>query len=168
MKVKIQLRHELAQLPKQATELAGGWDVVCTEIIQESSNYVRCKIGLIIQPPSNMKIMCHARSSITKTNWFLANGVGLGDADYLGEYEFRFRCLPVSTYVESSLREISDYDKSYKIIENYSALTYEEFPYKVGDRIGQIYLEEVIPMEFEILDLLKPTTRGEGGFGSTN
>ena len=80
MKVKIQLRHELAQLPKQATELAGGWDVVCTEIIQESSNYVRCKTGLSIQPPSNMKIMCHARSSITKTNWFLANGVGLGDA----------------------------------------------------------------------------------------
>lgn len=157
MKVKIQLRHELAQLPKQASNLAGGWDVICTEIIQESPNYVRCKIGLSIQPPSNMKIMCHARSSITKTNWFLANGVGLGDADYLGEYEFRFRCLPTNFTEEET-----DY------INIYEGLEYEVFPYKVGDRIGQIYLEEVIPMEFEIVKKLKSTERGEGGFGSTN
>ena len=152
MKVEIQLRNELAQLPKQATELAGGWDVVCTEIIKESDNYVRCKIGLSIQPPPNTNIMCHARSSITKTNWFLANGVGLGDADYLGEYEFRFRCLPIN----------------YNDTFGHRNFDYEEFPYKIGDRIGQIYLEEVIPIEFEIVKNLKSTTRNEGGFGSTN
>lgn len=157
MKVKIQLRHELAQLPKQASELAGGWDVTCTEIIQESPNYVRCKIGLSIQPPANTKIMCHARSSITKTNWFLANGVGLADSDYLGEYEFRFRCLPDTYILEVPGKTV-----------NHHYCRYEDFPYEVGDRIGQIYLEEVIPMEFEIADLLEPTTRGEGGFGSTN
>lgn len=143
MNVKIQLLHKDAKIPQKATAFAGGWDVTCTEIIYESDDYVRCKLGFALQPPPNYRIMCHARSSITKTKWFLCNGVGLGDADYLNEYELRFRCL-------------SD-----------DELQYEKFPYKIGDRIGQIYLEEVIPIEFEEVTELKPLSERKGGFGST-
>ena len=71
--------------------------------------------------------------------------------DYLGEYEFRFKCLPIN----------------YNDTFGHRNFDYQNFPYKVGDRIGQIYLEEVIPMEFEIVKFLEPTTRDEGGFGST-
>jgi dUTPase len=143
MNVKIQLLHKDAKIPQKATTFAGGWDVTCTEIIHESDDYVRCKLGFALQPPPNYRVMCHARSSITKTKWFLCNGVGLGDADYLNEYELRFRCLP-------------DDD-----------LQYEDFPYRVGDRVGQIYLEEVIPIEFEEVTELKPLSERKGGFGST-
>ena len=156
MNVKIQLLHKDAKIPQKATAFAGGWDVTCTEIIHESDDYVRCKLGFALQPPPNYRIMCHARSSITKTKWFLCNGVGLGDADYLNEYELRFRCLP-DTYV--SLKANGTVTRFY--------CKYEDFPYKVGDRVGQIYLEEVIPIEFEEVTELKPLSERKGGFGST-
>lgn len=39
--------------------------------------------------------------------------------------------------------------------------------YKVGDRIGQIKLGFTLPMEFEVVDELSDTERGDGGYGST-
>ena len=40
--------------------------------------------------------------------------------------------------------------------------------YKVGDRIGQIYLSTALPMQFEwVNEINMDTERGEGGFGST-
>jgi dUTP pyrophosphatase len=44
---------------------------------------------------------------------------------------------------------------------------YQEFPYNVGDRVAQIYFEEVLPISFEIVSELEQSERGEGGFGST-
>lgn len=155
MEIKFQKRHELAQLPKRATELAGGWDVVATEIIQESSDFVICKLGFSLQPPPNYKITLVPRSSLTKTKWVVQNSPGLGDADYLGEYQYRFRCIPSINY-------------SFVNPDFLDLFIYEDFPYKVGDRIGQIYVEEVIPIEFKIVEELELTKRGEGGFGSTN
>lgn len=87
------------------------------------------------------------RSSLTKTRWFVQNMPGLGDADYTNEYQYRFRALPI------------EYDLNFGLI-------YPEFPYKIGDRIGQIYLEEVIPIEFTEVDELEETER-KGGYGST-
>jgi dUTP pyrophosphatase len=46
-------------------------------------------------------------------------------------------------------------------------LDYENFPYKAGDRIGQMFLEKVINIEFNEVKELSETERGEGGFGST-
>ncbi|HEY2475158.1 MAG TPA: dUTP diphosphatase [Candidatus Cybelea sp.] len=37
-----------------------------------------------------------------------------------------------------------------------------------GDRIAQIVVAPVSRAEFEVVDELPPTTRGEGGFGSTD
>ena len=36
-----------------------------------------------------------------------------------------------------------------------------------GDRIAQLVLLPFLPMEFEQVDTLPETVRGEGGFGST-
>jgi dUTP pyrophosphatase len=41
------------------------------------------------------------------------------------------------------------------------------FPYNVGDRVGQIFFEPVIPISFEVVPELDQSDRGEGGFGST-
>lgn len=151
MLVKIKKLHPDAVIPKKASELAGGWDVTATEIIQESEDFVICKLGFALQPPSNYKVTLVPRSSLTKTKWILQNSPGLGDPDYLGEYQYRFRALPdhVIHYLTSSI-------------------IYPKFPYKVGDRIGQIYLEEIIPIEFKLVEELSDTVRGTGGFGSTN
>jgi len=87
--------------------------------------------------------------SLTKTKWILQNSPGLGDASFRGNYQYRFRALPTGINIEGrmpSLQKGIDYT-----IER-GVFTYPEFPFKVGDRIGQVYLEEVIPMEFKIVD----------------
>lgn len=160
VKVKFQRRHPLATIPSKASDLAGGWDVSVTEIIKESEDFVICKLGFSLQPPTNYKVTLVPRSSLTKTYWILQNSPGLGDADYTGEYQFRFRAIPIG---------IEEKPESNKLPhDKYIGLAYPKFPYNIGDRIGQIYLEEVIPIEFIEVNELKSTSRGEGGYGSTN
>jgi dUTPase len=84
----------------------------------------------------------------------LQNSPCLGDEDYTGEYVLKFRCIPTLGGLSSFTGNISLYPG-------------EEFPYKPGDRIAQMYLEEVIPIEFEEVEELSNTERGDGGFGST-
>ena len=78
------------------------------------------------------------RSSIYKTGMVLSNAVGTVDNLYRGEV---------------------------------SAVFYHVFPdmprYRVGDRIGQIKLGFTLPIEFEEVDELIQTARGDGGYGST-
>lgn len=96
---------------------------------------------------------------MTKTKWILQNSPGLGDCDYRGEYQYRFRAIPAFfTRIEY---------KNNVHTGRTDALQYTKFPFNVGDRIGQIYLEEVIPIEFEEVEELSNTSRGEGGFGHT-
>ena len=153
MIVKFKKLHPNAVIPKQATELAGGWDVTCTEIVQESSDFVICKLGFALEIPAGYKVTLVPRSSFTKYKWILQNSPGLGDASYVGEYQYRFRAIPcgISTFGAHINHTIQ----------------YPAFPYVVGERIGQIYLEEVIPIEFEEAEELSETIRGTGGFGST-
>jgi dUTP pyrophosphatase len=149
MKIKFKRLHENATIPKQATRLSGGWDVTVTEIIKEADDFVICKLGFALGIPEGYKLALVPRSSLTKTTWILQNSPGLGDCDYTGEYQFRFRAIPTG-------------------FETYTGLPlYANFPFSEGERIGQVYLEEVIPMEFQEVDELRVTDRSDGGFGST-
>ena len=60
----------------------------------------------------------------------------------------KFKCLPVFQ-------------------QNNNEFEYDEFPYKVGERVAQMYIEKVNEFEFEEVKELVNTTRGTGGFGST-
>ena len=86
----------------------------------------------------NLSVDFRPRSSVWKTGMVLSNCEGTIDEDYRGEV---------------------------------SAVFYHVMPsmprYKVGDRIGQIKLGITLPMEFEVVESLKNTERGDGGFGST-
>jgi dUTP pyrophosphatase len=145
--------HENATLPERATELAGGWDVTAVEIEKVSDNFVICHLGFALAMPEGYKLTLVPRSSLTKTNWVLTNSPGLGDCDYRGEFQLRFRGIPTG---------IDDLNRLYH------KLTYDKFPFEVNERVGQVYLEEVIPMEFKVVEELSETKRGDGGFGSTN
>jgi dUTP pyrophosphatase len=157
MKVKIKKLHKDAVLPKQATELAAGHDVIATEIIQEADDFVVCKLGFALTPPPGYKVVLVPRSSLTKTKWILQNSPGQGDEDFTGEYQYRFRAIP-----DSVEQTGGDYGSSV-----YWELKYPLFPYNVGDRIGQIFLEEVIKFKFEEVSELSNTERGSNGWGST-
>lgn len=147
IQIKFKKLHKNTQLPQTATSGAGAMDVTCTEIIQEDG-YVRCMLGFSTEIPEWYRVICAARSSITKTGWVLANGIGIVDSDYRGEWEFRFAPLPIKVAFGTQLGT-------------------KPFPYKVGDRVGQIFIEPVLQMEFVETEELSDTSRGGGGFGST-
>lgn len=86
----------------------------------------------------NVSLDLRPRSSIWKTGMVLSNAVGTIDELYRGEVSAVF----------------------------YHVFT--EMPrYRVGDRIGQIKLGFTLPIEFEDVDELGRTLRGDGGYGST-
>jgi len=159
MKVQFQKLHPEAQLPKRGSELAGGWDVTVTEIVEKEPGFVICKLGFALQPSVNHKVTIVPRSSLTGTQWNIQNSPGLGDPDYRGEYQVRFRAFPTSGYTTPGNFVLNE---PIKVI-----FEYPEFPYKVGDRVAQMYIEEIIPIEFEEVETLSETERGSGGFGSS-
>lgn len=162
MKVNFKKLNENAVIPYRASEFSGGWDVIATEIEKVSDDLFICKLGFALELPEGYKLTLVPRSSITKTHWVMQNSPGLGDEDYRGEYQIRFRGIPVD-YKPSYNNGILGSGHS----SSPSKMIYEEFPFKVGERIGQIYLETVISMEFNEVNELATSTRDAGGFGST-
>jgi dUTP pyrophosphatase len=80
----------------------------------------------------------YARSSISKTPLILHNSVGIIDACYTGNIIGAFRNLS---------------DKPYTV--------------KSGTRLVQICARNLEPFDIKIVDVLRNTSRGSGGFGSS-
>lgn len=151
MKVIYKKMRENAVLPKAATEMSGGLDLTAAHIEEgEAMDEMIVYLGLAMQPPPGYMIRFSPRSSFTKHRWILQNSPTLGDADFTGEYRLRFRALSQSEEIDGKMYN-----------------TIQEFPYKVGDRVAQMWLEEIIPVEFEEGELQNITDR-VGGFGSTD
>ena len=121
-----------------------GLDLFCpTDILVKAGETV--KIDLQIQCEalknngSNMSYYLYPRSSIVKTPLRLANSVGIIDAGYRGN---------IMAFVDNIKTE--DY-----IVES-------------GTRLFQICSSDLSPLTFELVNQLSDTSRGQGGFGSTD
>lgn len=173
MKIVYKKLRDNAVLPYAATEMSGGLDITAAHIEHVSENEVIVYTGFAMQPVNivdrykededgyvisipdvNYRIRFSPRSSFTGTNWVLQNSPCLGDADFTGEYRLRFRGIPV-------IHRWGGGD--FKVDKE---IEYDEFPYKVGDRVAQMWVEEIIPIEFVEGELINHTDR-KGGFGST-
>lgn len=167
MKVKVKRLDSHAALPKKVYDKDFCYDVVATSEEEVAPNTWKYGIGLAFQidrtaqketllkvktpsghdfsttvdlsvSPMNLSIDFRPRSSVWKTGMVLSCCTGSIDELYRGEV---------------------------------SAVFYHVLPdmprYKVGDRIGQIKLGMAFPMQFEGVDELDESERGEGGYGST-
>ena len=138
MKVKIKKLHPDAVIPKYAKLGDAGMDLVAiSEEWNEYYTMVTYDTGLSIEIPEGYVGLLFPRSSIVKTELELANSVGVIDSGYRGPIMFKFR------YNE------------------------EGMVYDVGDRVGQIIIMPYPQVEFEEVEELSTSDRGEGGFGST-
>ena len=182
MKIQV-LKNENYQsvdnLPKKGTDRATGFDVIVTsepEIIGETYSNGTYKRVDYIQYKTNLKlavqkerifsnfghtdldydILAFPRSSVSKYNLVLANCIGLIDADYRGEVLLRFK------YIWQPEDYSIGKDKNIQGTVNYSKL------YNKGDKVCQLKITKVENVEFVLVDELDSTTRGEGGFGSTD
>lgn len=141
MKVKIKKLTDKAVIPTYATVGSAGMDV--TAISKEYDDKNDCWVyhtGLAFQLPKGCVMLIFPRSSNRKTNYYLANHVGVLDSDYTGELMLMYK---------------------------YRDNTLAEPPYQVGDRVGQIIIMPYPKVEFLEVEELAKTERGDGGFGST-
>jgi dUTP pyrophosphatase len=144
LKVKFKKLNADAKLPVKGSLEAACYDVYAHSIT-ETNGKVKVGLGFKTEIPKGYKGIIVPRSNLTKHYWVLNHSFGVIDSDYRGEWMAIF----TSIYGAPFLNE------------------YQPFPYKIGERVAQIYFEKVLDVEFEEVEHLDSSERGEGGFGST-
>lgn len=143
MKIRIRKLKENAILPTSGSIYAAGYDLYAcmegTETVIAPHTTVMVGTGVAAAIPEGYFGGIFARSGLAaKQNLRPANCVGVVDADYRGE-------LKVALHNDSNQE---------RRIEN-------------GERIAQLVVIPCLSLEFEEVEELDETERGEGGFGHT-
>lgn len=140
--LKIKKLNELAKLPTYGTEYAAGCDLyaaISEDITLNPGETKLIPTGLSMKIPTGLVGLVFARSGISiKRGLAPANKVGVIDSDYRGE-------IMVALYNQSN----------------------EQQTIEKSERIAQFVLVPYVKAEFEEVDSLDETVRGNGGFGST-
>ena len=142
MNIKIKKLNNLAKMPSRGSSDAAGYDLyAATNYNIEIQPHTTVKIGtgLSFELPQGTFAAIFSRSGIaTKRGLRPANCVGVIDSDYRG---------PVIVALHNDTDEIQSVEP--------------------GERIAQMILLPFISMDFNEVNELSDTTRGDGGFGST-
>ena len=141
--LKIKKLDEKAIIPTYGTEYSAGADLYALldeDLEIKPGETVMIKTGLAMAIPTGYAGLIYARSSLgSKKGLAPANKVGVIDSDYRGE-------IKVPLFNQSKETQI--------IAKN--------------ERIAQIIFTPYLKVNFQETDELDDTTRGTGGFGSTN
>ena len=142
VKILIKKLNNKVQLPKYKTDGSSGMDLMAfinnpVLLIPQKSALI--STGLSVAIPDNIEIQIRPRSGLAaKNNISVLNTPGTIDSDYRGEIKV--------------------------ILYNHGS---KDFIVNNGDRIAQMVLVPIIKANFEEVEDLPETIRGEGGFGST-
>ena len=142
LKIKI-INKSNNPLPKYQTPGSSGLDLhanLDAPITLNKNDIVLVPTGLFIEIPEGYEAQIRSRSSLAlKNGIFCLNSPATIDSDYRGEL---------------------------KII--LASLTDKPLTINNGDRIAQMVFAKVEKIDFEEVDSISNTQRGDGGFGSTN
>ena len=140
--VKIVRENDKIELPKYETAGAAGMDIranITEPIVLGSLERTLVPTGLKIAIPEGYEVQVRPRSGLAlKHGITLLNTPGTIDSDYRGELKI--------------------------IVANMSKDAYTINP---DERIGQLVLNKVEQIEWEVVETLDETERGAGGFGHT-
>ena len=141
--IKVKKIDDSVDLPAYETSSSAGMDIRAflpngnVDIAPQQTKLIGT--GLIFEIPDGLEVQIRPRSGLAlKNSITVLNSPGTIDADYRGEIKV--------------------------ILFNHGN---NEFIINNKDRIAQMVLAPIIKAEFEEVDELPDTTRGEGGFGST-
>ena len=141
VKVKV-VKEEGVELPKYESIGAAGLDVranITKPIVLCSLKRVLIPTGLKVSIPQGYEIQVRPRSGMAlKHGITLLNTPGTIDSDYRGDIGL--------------------------IVAN---LSDEDYTIQPNERLGQLVLNKVEQIEWEVVETLDETERGAGGFGST-
>jgi len=139
MIIECVLRHEDAILPSRAHKSDVGYDLTAIRKHKILENgVILYDTGVGVTPPPGYYIEIVSRSSISKTGYMLANGMGIVDPSYTGNL----------------------YLALVKVVHGA-----QEIPLPFTK--CQFILRRVYSSQIMEVDCLHPTERGAGGFGST-
>lgn len=145
MNIKIKKLHPDAIIPQYQTDGSAGFDFHAIENITiHPGNTTLVKTGLSFEIPKGFELQVRPRSGMSlKTKLRVANSPGTIDSDYRWEV-----CI------------ILDNIGSRDVPGNIVAI-------RKGDRIAQGVICPIIRAQFEEVEELSSTGRGQGGFGSS-
>lgn len=144
VKVNFVKLSSTAQAPVHGSEYAAGYDLHAdlgdsSMVLIHPGCVKKISTGIAIALPDNTFGAIYARSGLaTKKGLAPANKAGVIDSDYRG---------PVIVALRNESNEP-------QIIEH-------------GERIAQIVVQPYVPVEYNEVESIGTTARGEGGFGST-
>lgn len=141
MKIKV-INKSIFSLPEYETSGSAGIDLqayIPSPIELKPFSRALVPTGLYFSIPKGYEGQIRGRSGLAlKHGITLANGIGTIDSDYRGEIKV--------------------------ILIN---LGEETFTINNGDRIAQLILSKYENIEFQLVESLEETSRGDGGFGHT-
>ena len=142
VKILIKKTSKEVITPKYKTDGSSGVDLSAfleKEVVIKPNSSELIPTGLQVAIPEELEIQIRPRSGLAaKENIGVLNSPGTIDSDYRGELKI--------------------------ILFNHGT---KDFIVNNGDRIAQMVLVPILKMEFEEVDSLPDTIRGQGGFGST-
>lgn len=142
MQVKIKKTHKNAVIPSYAKDGDAGLDLTAVDFhTDEQGNYVY-DTGIALEIPKGYVGLVFPRSSIADKELLLTNSVGVIDSGYRGSIKAKFKPTN-NTKTNINI-------------------------YKVGDRIAQLIILPYPHINFEEVEKLSETERGDKGYGSTN
>lgn len=130
--------HAAAVAPSKEFVSDSGFDITLIEVMKRHGAVEFFRTGIRVQPAFGWYFDLVPRSSISKTGYMLANGIGVIDQAYVGEI-----IVPLIK-IDQTAPEL-------------------ELP----ARLVQIIPRPIVAVEMVEVDELDPTARGGGGFGST-
>ena len=142
VKILIKKTNKEVTTPKYKTDGSSGVDLSAfleKKVVIKPNSSELIPTGLQVAIPEELEIQIRPRSGLAaKESIGVLNSPGTIDSDYRGELKI--------------------------ILFNHGK---EDFIINNGDRIAQMVLVPILKMEFEEVDNLPDTVRGQGGFGST-
>lgn len=169
LKVKIKKLHKCAITPTYSKVGDAGMDLTAIKKYFDIHGNVVYHTGLAIEIPEGYVGLLFPRSSVCKVDLSLSNSVGVIDSNYRGEIIVKFKptlMFECSDRTEIENDKFSGYDRVITP-EGDGGMDMFNIQYAVGERIAQLIILPYPKVEFEEVEELTQTERGDGGFGST-
>lgn len=160
--IKIKL-DKGASVPEKAYTSDAGFDVkaISVEYDKNTDSFIY-GTGIHLEMPEDYVCLSFPRSSNFKTDFYLANGIGVIDNGYRGEIKFIYKCRTAARVIIKINSIIS------KLLLGKTTKLHTAFqPYDIGDRIGQLLFTKLPIVHFVETNELSESDRGNNGHGST-
>lgn len=176
MSVKAVKSKENAQDFKYAYETPAGADIAIIDIIKVTDGIIYCGTGWKLDIAKDHYVQLVPRSSLPKSNFTLANSIGIIDSDYKGEIIVALQ--PTSVYAVQVM---------YEFMATYKDKLEDMVPSNgskwLSESITDIFVEKIKSMlpfypcqlikssmsheKIECIDIISTSIRGDNGFGSS-